>query len=248
MILTVIIIQGFIFLGLIFLLKHFMRGHVSGALGHVRSLNEELIRQQEELKKKNVEVQQEYEAKMARLQQEVTAKQAQVKQESAKLLEETRNAAMQEKEKIITEAIATREKMKNEVMAEMEQKSVDYAKDIIERFLSSGFKKTAHDKLVQELIEGIKEVNMENFQVPSGTVEMILANVISEEDKKKLQKLLGEKLKKEIQFKEALDTNLVAGLVIKAGTFVIDGSLRHRLNEASSNLKKEVRRNYQGST
>ena len=43
MILTVIIFQGLIFVGLIFILRQFMKGHLSGAMGHLQKLNDDLL-------------------------------------------------------------------------------------------------------------------------------------------------------------------------------------------------------------
>ena len=85
MVLTVILVflfQGIIFVGLIFLLRGFMQGHVTGAVGHLQKLNDELMKQQAELKHKIAEAEKEYQTKVSKAQQEVSTMQVQAKQDS----------------------------------------------------------------------------------------------------------------------------------------------------------------------
>ena len=49
MVLAIVIFQGLVFLGMIFILRQFMKGHVSGAVGHLQKLNDDLMKQQAEL-------------------------------------------------------------------------------------------------------------------------------------------------------------------------------------------------------
>ncbi len=248
MVVTIIIFQGLLFGGLIFILRQFMKGHVSGAVGHLQKLNEELVKQQNELKQKMADAQKEYESKMGNLQEEIQQKQGQVRDEANKMLDESRQRALQEREKIINEAVETRDKMRQEVMAQMEEKAVFHSRAILGEFFSGEMHAMIHEFLVREVVQGLQEISVEAFQISTDTAELTTAMPLSAELKGMIQKVLKDKIQKDVQFKEDVDASLVAGVILKFGTFVIDGSMTHRLKEAAAYLKKETARRYQGNT
>lgn len=246
MILTVILFQGVIFMGLIFIMRQFMKGHVSGAMGHLQKLNEDLIKQQKDLKEKMSESQREHEMKMNKLEQDINSQQTRAREEANKTIEETKTRALSEREKIINEAVSTRDKMKLEVMSEMEEKSVQHAKTMVAEFLQGDLKTLTHENLVLQALEGIKDLPMESYQITPGQTGIIrTAEPLSEDLKKKISKVFQEKVKGEVVFKEEVDSELVAGIVLKVGNLVIDGSLVNRLGEAAARIKKETIRKYQ---
>ena len=246
MILTIILFQGVIFIGLIFIMRQFMSGHVSGAMGHLQKLNDDLIKQQHELKEKMTESQREHEAKMTKLEQDIASQQTRAREEANKTIEDTKTKALSEREKIISEAVQTREKMKLEVMSEMEEKAVQHAKTMVEEFLQGDLKKMTHENLVLQALEGLNELSMENFQIKPGQTGIICTpEPLKEELKKKIAKVFQDKIKGEVVFKEESDPSLVAGIVLKVGNLVVDGSLTNRLSEAAARIKKETIRKYQ---
>lgn len=248
MVLTIIIFQGLVFIGLIFVLRHFMQEHVSGAMGHMQKLNDELLKQQAELKEKIAAAEKEYQTKFTKAQQEVSQMQATAKQEVTKSLEDARARAQLEREKLINEAVDTRDKMRQEIMGEMEQRAIQYSFDLIREFFSEELQKAANDILIKEVIEGLKEVDVESFEIKSDTAELVVPEPLSQESRARLQKVLKEKIKRDIQFKEEVKPDIIAGLVLKFGTLVVDGSLANRLKESSARLKREMTRKYQGKT
>ena len=248
MVITIIIFQGILFVALIFLLRHFMRGHVTGAVGHLQKMNEELMRQQSDLKQKIAVAEKEYTSKMAKIQQEVTSRQSQVREESNKTLDEARNHAMEEKERIIKEALATREQMRQEVMAQMEEKAIQYSHDVIAQFVSGAIQKQVHEILIDELIAGIDELKAEQVQIQTDQGKLVVAEILSAKQKQDIQKALKQKTSKEIKLEEQTDASLIGGAILRFDAFIIDGSLAHRLKEAAAHLKKETVRRYQGKT
>jgi F-type H+-transporting ATPase subunit delta len=248
MVLTVISIfffQGLIFLGLIFMLRQFMKGNVKGELGHLQQLHDELMKRQAELKEKNEAAAKEYETKMSRLEQEITAKQTEANKQIVHTLEEAQQKAMKEKEKIINEALETREKMRREVMAEMEEKAIQYTTEILDEFFIGEQKTKIHSIMMDLLIDGIEGAPMEQFQINTHVVDLKVAQLLDDPAKQKLSKLLKGKIHKEVEFKEELDASLIGGAILRLGTFVIDGSMRNRLSEVQARLKKDARRRHQ---
>jgi F0F1-type ATP synthase membrane subunit b/b' len=248
MVLAIVMFQGVVFIALIFILRHFMKGHVSGAVEHLHKLNDELLKQQAELKQKMADSQREYETKLGKLNEEVQQKQKEAKDEAVKTLDDSRQRALQERDKIITEAVQTRDKIRQEIMAEMEQNAVVYSKEIVAEFFGGDLGKMLNETLVNEVIESLREADLQNFQISGDTAEIRTPIKLSEENRKKMVQVLKEKLKKDVKLKEEIDPSLVGGLVLKFGTFVMDGSLVNRMSEAASRLKKEAARKYQGNT
>ena len=52
-------------------------------------------------------------------------------------------------------------------------------------------------------------------------------------------------MKKEVKLTEKVEDELIGGMVLKFGSFVIDGSLSNRLKSATADLKRETARRYQ---
>jgi F0F1-type ATP synthase membrane subunit b/b' len=245
MVLAIIFFQGVVFIALIFILRHFMKGHVSGAVDHLHKLNDELMKQQAELKQKMAESQREYEAKMAKLNEEVQTKQKQSKEEAIKSLEESREKAMGEREKIINEAVQTRDKMRQEIMAEMEQQAIGHSKTIIAEWMTGELAVKVNEYLLQEALDALKEADMKLFQIKSDSAELRLTQPLDSATKQKILKILKDKIGNEVELKEKQEADLLAGIIINFGTFVIDGSLSNRLAEAAARLKQESKRRYQ---
>ncbi|MBN1687896.1 MAG: F0F1 ATP synthase subunit delta [Candidatus Omnitrophica bacterium] len=243
---AVIMIQAVIFIVLIFVLRHFMQGHVTGAVGHLRKLNDELMKQQSELRQKISAAEKEYQSKMAVIQREVSTVQAEARQEAVKLVEEAKSRAMQERENLINDALATKEKMRQEIMAEMENVAITHSKELMGEFFSGELRRLVHECLVRDLVMSLREIKWEQYQIDTNVAEIKVAIILNEDLRMEIQTVLKEKTKKDFSFKEEVDTGLIGGLVLKCGTLVIDGSLTHRLNEAAARLKKETARRYQG--
>ena len=247
-IISIIVFQGLIFLGLVFLLKQFMKGNVRGELGHLQQLNDELMKRQQELKEKNETAEKEFSAKMTKLEQEISAKQTKVSQDATKSLEEMREKAMKEREKIISEAIETREKIRQEIMAEMEVKAIQHANEILSEFFSGQLREMLHQILIQQLLDGLAEVNLSSFQIDTDIADLRVAQTMPVELKNKMIKVLKEKIKRDVKCKEEVDEGLIGGVILRFGNFVIDGSMVNRLQEAGARLRKETHRRYQNTT
>lgn len=245
-IVSIFIFQGLIFLGLIFMLRHFMRGNVRGELSHLEKLNDELMKREAELRQKIAQTDQEYSTKMALVEKDVVVKQSQAKQEATKMLEESREQALKEREKIVGEAINTREKIRQEIMAEMEGKAIEYAREILSAFFSGALREGLHESLVDQLVEGIKKIDLEKFQIQSDVVVLKSSEPLQASTKDKIVKALKQRVPREISFKEEVDPVLVAGVLLQFGSFVMDGTMINRLREAAVQLKTETKRKYQG--
>ncbi len=88
------------------------------------------------------------------------------------------------------------------------------------------------DKILNSYNKYLDDINNISRIKVTSAVEM------SEESKKKLKIKLEEKLKKNVIFDLEINSDIIAGLVIKMGDNVIDMSLKHKLEDLSKNIIK----------
>lgn len=88
--------------------------------------------------------------------------------------------------------------------------------------LFTGFSKLYNEKL------GIVEV------------EAVSSVPLTEEEKKRLEMALCSKLSKNVVLKNAVDKNILGGLVLRYGSVQLDSSLKMRLDSIKNELKKVV--------
>ena len=67
-------------------------------------------------------------------------------------------------------------------------------------------------------------------------VNVISAVEMTEEAKNRLQIKLEEKLKKSVVLDIEIDSNIIAGLIIRMGDNIVDMSLKHKLEDLSKNI------------
>jgi F-type H+-transporting ATPase subunit delta len=67
-------------------------------------------------------------------------------------------------------------------------------------------------------------------------VEVVSAFDLADAARDKLAGVLGKKLEREVKVRTSTDSNLLGGVLIRAGDLVIDGSVRGRLNKLAEAL------------
>jgi F-type H+-transporting ATPase subunit delta len=65
-------------------------------------------------------------------------------------------------------------------------------------------------------------------------VEVVSAFDLADEARDKLSAVLGKKLEREVKVRTFTDSNLLGGVLIRAGDLVIDGSIRGRLDKLAA--------------
>ncbi len=79
---------------------------------------------------------------------------------------------------------------------------------------------------IHELFEALK-----HLQEQSVEVELTTAFELADADQENLAKALEQKLKRKVSVRAEVDQELLAGVIVKAGDLVIDGSMRGRLEK-----------------
>lgn len=95
----------------------------------------------------------------------------------------------------------------------------------------------AEKKKLHYILEIGPEIkNIINEKNHISQIEIISARKLSEQDFNNIKTSLEKSLKQEVSIKAIADENLIAGLIIKTDNYIVDNSLKGRLQKMQQNL------------
>lgn len=238
LIFQLLLIQIVTFTVLVFVLRKIMYSASYLETKRLQQLNEENSRKARELAAKIEEAQKQYQEKMESAQREAKRFKAQAEEEIEKLKEDVLNKARQEGERIVNQALNTKEKLKEEIESRMVQKCIDQSLGLIKAVLSVQNQSCLHQGLVDNILEEIEKTDPEKLKINIQQGKLVTAYEIAKPKKEKIIAILSKKSGKEISLEEEVDKNIIAGITIKLGSLIIDGSFANKLREAAEALKK----------
>ena len=237
-----IIIQVITFALLVFLLRQFLYKQVTRSLGRLQRLYQENLKREEELKKTRETTEQELQVKIAQHHEEIGRLRAAEEVAAQKTQEEILAKAKEEGKRILAEAEAKKERMRANLVSEMEEKALDLASDIIEHILTAQVAQGINHQLIDELIEEIEKSDERRLQLDVETVEVAVPFPLTQVQKERLKKILSSQMGRSVTLKETVDQEIVAGMVIKSGNLVFDGSLTNKLKGALAYVRGSLSR------
>jgi len=107
----------------------------------------------------------------------------------------------------------------------------------IERFLKLLVERR-RIQYIKEIVVMYQELLDEELNIARG--EVITAYPLSPEEKKELEEVLKEYLKKEVILESKVDEEIIGGIKIKIGDLIFDGSLKTQLGKFKEIIKGEV--------
>jgi len=107
----------------------------------------------------------------------------------------------------------------------------------IERFLNLLVERR-RIQFIKEIVTMYQELLDEELNIARG--EVITAYPISEEEKKELEEILKNYLKKEVILESKIDEEIIGGVKIKIGDLIFDGSVKTQLIKFKEIIKGEV--------
>jgi len=238
LIIQLIIIQIITFLALVFVLRKIMYSASFMETKRLQQLSEENSKKAQELAAKLEDAQRQYQEKLESAEKEAKRLKAQAEEEIQKLKEDVLNKARAEGERIVNQALNTKEKLKEEIESQMAEKSIEQSLRLIHTVLSAQNQLSLHQGLVDNILEEIEKTGPEKLKINIHKGKLIMPYEIAKPKKEKIIAVLSKKSGKEISLEEEIDKNIIAGITIKLGSLVIDGSLANKLREAAEALKK----------
>ncbi len=237
-----IIIQVITFALLVFLLRQFLYKQVTRSLERYQQLYQENLTREGELKRTREEMEQELQAKIAQHNEEVGRLRAAAEVDAQKTQEEILAKSKEEGKRILAEAEAKKERMRANLVSEMEEKALDLASDIIEHILTAQVGQGINHQLIDELIEEIEKSDERRLQLDVETVEVAVPFPLTQVQQERLKKILSSKMGRSVNVKETVDQEIVAGMVIRSGNLVLDGSLKNKLKGALAYVRESLSR------
>ncbi|MFC1666915.1 F0F1 ATP synthase subunit delta [Candidatus Omnitrophota bacterium] len=238
LILSVILIQIFIFIGLIYGFRHILTKNVSSATRHLEELNQDYTKKDRDVMKRLEETKRKSEEILSKASGEAEKQKAQIlkqaEQESHKVVKEARIQS----EEIIQQADRSRKMLISELEDRIAKEAVNKACELIQDALPERFKQDAHSHWIKDLIkDGFNELERLSVSEENQEVKIISAFPLSKEERKDLTAKLKTLLKRDIVLKEEVDPKIIVGIIVSIGSLVLDGSLRDKIQKQANSAE-----------
>lgn len=240
MIFQVIFVQLIFFIGLVLVLRKILITSSYNETRRLQQLNEENSQKAQELAAKLTDAENEYREKMLRTDEEIRL----MKQKAKKEIEDIKEAIIAkgkaEGDRIVTQALNARDEIRAEIEAQIHERVVDFSRKIFRQVLGADEQKLVHEGLLKNVfgeLEAVASDRLQAVHVEGETVQVKISHPMTMDQKKALEKILSSKLGKNVTVKETVEEEIIAGIVISLGSFVIDGSLSGRFKKAAGSLK-----------
>jgi F-type H+-transporting ATPase subunit b len=236
-----ILIQLVTFILIILFLRWLLYTHISRALRRLQQLNQENLKKEKALKEELERAKREVERELAQGRQQAENIRAHAREEAQKDREEIIAQARKEAKRLINEALRDCQRKRIELISEAQEKAVYLATDMIRYIFTDQGRQDLHFQLINELIGEIKDLEQKKIKAEGTQVEIICVCPLKDEQKRSLKQALQTKLNRNISLTERIDEDIIAGLIVKLGGFVIDGSIKNKLKKILPMMKEKAR-------
>lgn len=232
-----VIIQLITFIGLILVLRKLFYGHLTSALGRLKRLQEETLAKEAGLKQELEKARKERETMLAKTKTEADQLIKEAREKSSTMAADAHAAAKQEAQRIAEQAQQDVKKLEHDLQAAYEERAVELAISLLRLTFSEKGRVTLQHQLLLELLDEIAGLPPERFTVKTKSAQIRSAVALLDEERKRVSKILGEKLGVPVALEEAVEPSLIAGLTIQLGALKLDASLEHKLRQGVAYLK-----------
>jgi F-type H+-transporting ATPase subunit b len=236
MLIQLIIIQVVTFIVIIFVIRKMLYTETTKETERLKKLRDEFSKKEKELQVKIEAAQKDAEAKLAETEKNVRKYREAKEKEAQDLREAILAKARDRAEEMVKAAVNSKGKIKEELELEMKGRIPAAAVKLFKETLPAEAREGMHNELVQEVAARIRKLDKEMFKTRLEKGELLSAYPVKKSDKEAMLSAISEKTGHGISFTEKEDKEIVAGLIIKLGTLVIDGSLENKLRQIGEKL------------
>lgn len=226
-----------IFIALIVILRLLFYQDFNIALKRLKNLQEEALVKEANLEEELERAKKEREAEIERGKDEAQALIEKARKEAEVVREKIEDKAKQESQKSILYAKKEIDRIRKSLVSEIEGEALNLAVAMVEAIFSEKGKEALHRDLSEEVIEEIKSLEKEVFSVKVEAVELISSVPLNKEQRSRVESMLSNRMNSAVTLEEKEDKTLIAGFIVKMGQFIIDGSLKSKLNKIVPLLK-----------
>lgn len=230
--LWLVLIQLFIFTMLVLFLRVLLTRNISTATAHLHELNQDYNEKVETANKKKAEVDHYYNEMLLKAKADSEKQKVLILREAQETQEAVLKDARRQGEDIIANAHKAKEQALEEIDVRVESLAKVKASELMQEVLTSEMSENLHQLWVKELFKtGLDD--LDKLHVPEDVNEIYVQSAfpLSAEQKSTLQKKFKAIFNREMSIIEELSPNLVAGLRIRLGSVIIDGSLHFKIKE-----------------
>lgn len=234
---SLIVLQVIIFIVLITVFRNIMSKNVVSATKHLESISQDFSEKEKEINQRMDSSQQKSQEIILAAHEEADKLKKTSIIESEKERDKVLKFARAQAETIIQQADKSRQLLLLEINERIAKEAVVKACELIQHALPEQFKQEVHSRWINDLIAGGFN-QLDNLRIPADVkqVKIAAAFALTQEQRQALFKKLSDILGPEVELKEAVDSNLVAGLSIEIGELVLDGSLKNKIQEKAKNI------------
>jgi len=209
----------------------------------LQQLSEESTQKAQELAGKVLDVENDYREKMSLAEGEIREMKSRVKKEVEGLRAAVLAKAKAEAQRIIAQSLNAKEEIRCEIEDQMKERSMAFSKNVLREVFSSDELEMIHDGFLENIFKELTVMDKGRLQSvdlsgpDDNVIEVKTSRPMSAQQIKKLEVILSAKLEKQVTIHETIDTDVMAGVVITMGSFIIDGSFAERFRRAADKLK-----------
>jgi F0F1-type ATP synthase delta subunit len=234
-----ILIQIVTFALIVLSLRWLLYSHISRALSKLHKLNQQNLAKEKALKDELVRAKKQAEGEISRGKAEADALRQRLKAESETEAGRIIESARKEAKRIVDEGVRESQRKTNEMAAQMQEKTAYLAADMIRHLFTQDIQKNLQSQLVDELIEEISRISQDKLKVENHSIDIISAFDLDSKQKAGIKDILSAKLGKDIALTCYADKAIIAGIVLRSGGFIIDGSIRNKLKKILPIIKEQ---------
>lgn len=236
--LWLVLIQLFIFTMLVLFLRVLLTRNISSATAHLHELNQDYNEKVEAANKKKAEVDQYYNEMLLKAKADAERQKVQILREAQETQEAVLKEARRQGEEIIQNAHKAQEQAIGEIDARVEASALVRASELMNEVLTTEMSEHLHQLWVKELLKtGLEDIDKLHLPEDVKEIKVQSAFPLSSEQKATLQKKFHAALGKNVPMAEEPSPELVAGLRIRLGSVLIDGSLQFKIKEIARDAK-----------
>lgn len=226
-----IIIQVFVFVVIFLLMRRLMYKNTMSAVNRLKLADEENEKKLKELREKIREAEETYQKRLAEMAEETQKQKEEASQAMEAEREKMLSKAKSEANAIVETAKGRAKRIDREEEETLQGRALSLAEEAICRLLGDQTHEVFHEQIVEELLREVESMDEKNIHIQGNKVEAISRCPLLPKQKTLLKKVLEKKLGPNIEIHEVVRKEMTGGLILSAGSLVIDGSLECRLKE-----------------
>jgi F-type H+-transporting ATPase subunit b len=211
---------------------------LSTALSRLKTLHEENLAREEELKKNMELLQKQKEEELAKAKKEAEYIISDTRAKALKIASNIEAQARGQADKIISRADQQAQQSERDFALRSQEEAVRISLNIFKIVFGQNDMELLQHQLVALFLDELEKLPDEKFTVREGPLRVSSALALSPQEKAALARVLSGKFKnRQVDINEIIIPDIISGIIIQAGSFVIDGSLRNKLSKALAYLK-----------